>query len=84
MIDFTMINTQLLKKYGFIVCQSKQLANKPLARTLLDTHLVLFRTQTGVAALLDNCPHRNAPLSLGKVRDHHIECPYHGWKFDQK
>jgi phenylpropionate dioxygenase-like ring-hydroxylating dioxygenase large terminal subunit len=31
--------------------------------------------------LVDRCPHRNVALSQGRVRDGHVECPYHGWRF---
>jgi phenylpropionate dioxygenase-like ring-hydroxylating dioxygenase large terminal subunit len=45
--------------------------------------LVLFRSQGRAAALLDRCPHRNVPLSLGRVlADGRLECAYHGWQFD--
>jgi phenylpropionate dioxygenase-like ring-hydroxylating dioxygenase large terminal subunit len=43
--------------------------------------LVVARLGDGVAVLPDVCPHRNAPLSEGKVVDGHLECPYHGWRF---
>jgi phenylpropionate dioxygenase-like ring-hydroxylating dioxygenase large terminal subunit len=51
---------------------------------LLGVPLVLFRDGSGLAgALLDRCPHRNVPLSLGRVANSgHLECAYHGWQFD--
>ena len=43
---------------------SRELRGRPLARTVADTPLVLFRDQAGqAAALIDRCPHRNYPLS---------------------
>jgi phenylpropionate dioxygenase-like ring-hydroxylating dioxygenase large terminal subunit len=33
-------------------------------------------------AVPDRCPHRNAPLSAGRIVDGCLECPYHGWTFD--
>jgi phenylpropionate dioxygenase-like ring-hydroxylating dioxygenase large terminal subunit len=33
-------------------------------------------------ALLDRCPHRNAPLSLGRCEQGELRCAYHGWRFD--
>jgi phenylpropionate dioxygenase-like ring-hydroxylating dioxygenase large terminal subunit len=50
----------------------------------MDTPVVLFRDGDGKArALVDRCPHRNAPLSLGRVNaDGNLECGYHGWRFD--
>ena len=40
---------------------------------------VLFRDAQGAAACVrDECAHRACPLSLGRVVDGQIECPYHG------
>jgi len=46
--------------------------------------LVCFRDNEGTArTLLDQCVHRRAPLSLGKiVEEGWVECPYHGWRYD--
>ena len=69
--------------YWYIVAQSKQLKKKPIRVMLWGRPLVLFRdSHAKVHALLDRCPHRNVPLSEGKVHLDHIECPYHGWQFD--
>ncbi len=44
--------------------------------------LVLFRDGDGRASvLLDRCPHRNVPLSLGRIADGNLQCAYHGWQF---
>jgi phenylpropionate dioxygenase-like ring-hydroxylating dioxygenase large terminal subunit len=72
-----------LESYWYVACLGRQLRRRPLARTVLGQHLVLFRDATGKpAALLDRCPHRNAPLSQGCVRQGRLACPYHGWEFD--
>jgi phenylpropionate dioxygenase-like ring-hydroxylating dioxygenase large terminal subunit len=73
-----------LHRYWYVACRSGELANQPLARTVLGVPLVLFRDGQGNAgALLDRCPHRNVPLSLGRVASTgHLECGYHGWQFD--
>lgn len=52
-----------------------------LSRMVAGTPIVLFRNQDGLAALLDRCPHRNYPLSAGRVVGQTLECPYHGWRF---
>ncbi len=55
----------------------------PVAATLLEQPLVLWRDESGqVQAWDDRCPHRGAQLSLGRVQAGRIECPYHGWQFD--
>jgi phenylpropionate dioxygenase-like ring-hydroxylating dioxygenase large terminal subunit len=56
--------------------------NKPLAVKVAGEELVLFRDSSGVpTALLDHCPHRGVKLSLGKIKEGCLECPFHGWRF---
>lgn len=55
----------------------------PVARTFLNQHVVLYRKLDGAAvAIGGRCPHRFAPLAMGKVHGDAIECPYHGLRFD--
>ncbi len=55
---------------------------RPLAFTLHDEPLVLFRDGQGrLCGLEDRCPHRMAQLSNGRVVDGRLECGYHGWQF---
>ncbi len=56
---------------------------RPLAVEHLGQRLAIFRDGGGVArALIDRCPHRAFPLSLGSVRGGQLACAYHGWRFD--
>ncbi|MVP01157.1 aromatic ring-hydroxylating oxygenase subunit alpha [Paenibacillus lutrae] len=71
-----------LQSHWLPACRKEELRRKPLAVTVLDQELVLFRTRSGVHALMDRCPHRNVPLSGGVVQGDRIMCPYHGWEFD--
>ncbi len=68
----------------FIACHGSALRARPLALTLQGAPLVLFRDAQGQPhALDDRCPHRNVPLSTGRVTpEGQIECRYHGWQFD--
>lgn len=53
--------------------------------TLLEIDLVIWwDPQTNQwRAHRDQCPHRLAPLSQGRVNEKGLlECPYHGWAFD--
>lgn len=54
-----------------------------LSRTILGQPVVLFRTaEQKIAVLLDQCPHKLAPLSMGDCKDGRIRCGYHGLEFD--
>lgn len=44
--------------------------------------IALVRTEAGVFALDDACPHRGGPLSEGDVEDGALACPIHGWAFE--
>ncbi|MFF1831197.1 aromatic ring-hydroxylating dioxygenase subunit alpha [Paenarthrobacter sp. NPDC058040] len=61
-----------------------EVGRKPLARTIANRPLALYRTEGGKAvALADACWHRLAPLSMGKVvGQDEIQCPYHGIRFN--
>jgi len=67
----------------YVAAWAEELSTQPLARTLLETPVVLFRDPQGQAhALMDRCPHRFAPLSMGKVQESGaLQCPYHGLQF---
>jgi phenylpropionate dioxygenase-like ring-hydroxylating dioxygenase large terminal subunit len=71
-----------LSRQWYVACRSAQLRQRPLARTVMGVPLTLFRAAAGPAALLDRCPHRNVPLSLGRCEAGLLECRYHGWSFD--
>jgi len=64
------------------VLLSCDLGAQPLAAQLLTQALVLWRDAQGIAhAWADQCPHRGARLSLGRVCEGRLECAYHGWQF---
>lgn len=59
------------------------IADTPLARTIASEPLVMWRTpEGGIHALAERCPHRFAPLSMGKFEGDRAQCPYHGLAFD--
>jgi phenylpropionate dioxygenase-like ring-hydroxylating dioxygenase large terminal subunit len=68
-----------------IVGLSRDLRDKPLPIRVAGQRVVLFRDREGrPAALLDRCPHRGVALSLGKVENGEIVCPFHGWRFNDR
>ncbi len=72
-----------LKNVWQVAAFAAELKDRPLPRTLLGEQVVMFRGPDGrPAALLDECPHRLAPLSLGRVVDGVLQCGYHGMAFN--
>ena len=68
----------------YVAATSEELGRNLLPRTFLNQPVVLFRDANGSpAALEDRCCHRNAPLSIGTLRDGCVECGYHGLLFDR-
>jgi nitrite reductase/ring-hydroxylating ferredoxin subunit len=66
------------------VAHSGDLADKPIGARLAETGLAIYRDATGTArTVLDRCPHRRMPLSLGRITpDGLLQCGYHGWSFN--
>lgn len=53
------------------------------ARRVAGESVVLFRRADGSLTALENkCPHRHAPLSMGRLEEDCVRCMYHGLKFD--
>jgi len=80
-----MVSGTFLRNAWYVAAWSDDLADgQLLARTILKEPVVLYRKADGSpAALHDRCPHRFAPLSLGKiVKGDCVQCPYHGLEFD--
>ena len=80
-----MVSGTYLRNAWYVAAWSDDLREgRLLSRTVLKEPVVLYRKADGhVAALHDRCPHRFAPLHMGKVvYGERIQCPYHGLEFD--
>ena len=72
-----------LRNHWYVAAWSDEVGRKPLARVLLGDYVVLYRRENGMAVTLENrCPHRNLPLSAGRLIGDTIECGYHGLVID--
>jgi phenylpropionate dioxygenase-like ring-hydroxylating dioxygenase large terminal subunit len=60
---------------------SSSVGRRPAAARLMGRRLVVGRDGGGAFVLDDRCPHRGAPLSLGRMEEGALTCPYHGWRF---
>ena len=71
-----------IKNTWYVACTEAELegmGTRPLGRTICNEKMVFFKGPDGrVAAVEDFCPHRGAPLSLGKVCNGKLVCGYHG------
>lgn len=67
-----------------ILPSSKVRAGSITAVKRLNMDLALFRTRDGVlGCVVDQCTHRGAALSAGKVSGDCIRCPFHALSFDK-
>jgi phenylpropionate dioxygenase-like ring-hydroxylating dioxygenase large terminal subunit len=75
---------EYLRNTWYVAMWSADLAPGQLeARTICEQPVVLFRRTDGTAAaIVDQCAHRFAPLSRGRLCGDHVECPYHGLRYD--
>ena len=71
------------KNHWYAAAWASEIGDTPFARRLLGEPVVLFRQADGrIAALLDRCPHRLVPLSMGVCLGGAIRCGYHGLMFN--
>jgi phenylpropionate dioxygenase-like ring-hydroxylating dioxygenase large terminal subunit len=69
--------------FWYVAERSENLTDRPVKVRMLGQDFVLFRDPDGIARCLANtCVHRGGSLGAGRLRDGHVECPYHGWQFD--
>ena len=77
-----LLDAPALLDQWYVVAESADVTDAPVAVRLLSTAYVLWRApDDSVVAAFDRCPHRQAPLSAGSVSAGCLTCCYHGWTF---
>lgn len=86
------MNTEIQSKFNFFqhwypLSPVQDIDPKqPTSVTILGLRLVIWKpkSSTTYQVFLDQCPHRLAPLSEGRVdtQTDNLMCSYHGWQFD--
>lgn len=71
-----------VRNIWYVAGHAEEAGETPFSRIYLNEPVVIYRTDGGLVAMDDRCPHRLAPLHKGKVIDGAIQCPYHGLRFD--
>lgn len=65
--------------------QNSLVMNRPSLRELKGRKICLLRTEAGLFAVQDKCPHNGASLSRGMCSaKNEIICPLHRYSFDLK
>jgi phenylpropionate dioxygenase-like ring-hydroxylating dioxygenase large terminal subunit len=74
----------MIRNQWYVILESREVkSKKPLGVTRLGEKLVLWRKPDGkLICMRDLCPHLGAPLSLGKVVDERLACPFHAFEYD--
>lgn len=76
----------MIKNQWYAVLESKELkTNKLIGVMRLSEKLVFWRDENNqVNCIFDKCCHRGASLSLGKIINNQVECPFHGFQYDSQ
>lgn len=74
----------MIKNQWYAILPSNRVKpHQILAVKRLNLELALFRTSSGkLGCVVDQCSHRGAALSRGKVKGECLQCPFHGLRFD--
>jgi len=73
----------MIRNQWYVVLESKEVRKKPVGVTRMGEKLVFWRNETGkIHCAVDRCPHRGVALSIGKLENDHLQCPFHGFEYD--
>jgi phenylpropionate dioxygenase-like ring-hydroxylating dioxygenase large terminal subunit len=80
-----MIDDPILVNDWHVVARAEDVKpGQVLAARLLGEDLVLWRLGERIMAWQDLCIHRGAKLSLGRIENDMLMCPYHGWTYNEE
>lgn len=74
--------TPLVRNAWYVAGMSEEINRELKERTLLGSTVLMYRTEAGEPVIMQNrCPHRNFPLSKGRLDGDKVVCGYHGMNF---
>jgi len=75
----------MIRNQWYVVLESKEVHKKPIGVTRMGEKLVFWRDSMGsVFCAVDRCAHRGVALSIGKIEHDHLQCPFHGFEYDER
>jgi len=67
----------------YVIGEEKQMRKNKIEKiTIWGKDYAVWTNGTAYLAVDNACTHRGASLSIGKVKDNNIVCPYHAYEFD--
>ena len=78
-----MSTKEFLREAWYAAAWSSEVKRELLTRTIIKQPVLLYRREDGIPVAMGNvCPHRFAPLNMGKLIGDQVQCPYHGLEFN--
>ncbi|HEY9785386.1 MAG TPA: aromatic ring-hydroxylating dioxygenase subunit alpha [Candidatus Obscuribacterales bacterium] len=79
-----LVGTTYVKNMWYYAFPSEKVKKgKMVSKNMLGDLILIGRDADGkVFAMQNVCPHQGMPLTDGEFDGRHVECPFHGWKFD--
>lgn len=69
----------------YVIGEKKNFKNNKLYKVKIwDNDYLVWKNNTNYYAMDNYCSHRGASLSLGKIINNNIMCPYHGYEFNHE
>src|SRR6266481_4275871 len=76
------MNMFFIKNLWYVAAYSEDITRTLISRTICNEPILMYRRENGVAVAMGNrCPHRFAPLDMGRLDGDNVECGYHGLDF---
>jgi phenylpropionate dioxygenase-like ring-hydroxylating dioxygenase large terminal subunit len=73
----------MIRNQWYALLESNEVKTKPVGMTRMGEKMVFWRDQAGkVHCAVDKCPHRGIQISLGKIVEGALQCPFHGFEYD--
>jgi phenylpropionate dioxygenase-like ring-hydroxylating dioxygenase large terminal subunit len=74
----------MIPNQWYVILESSDVRNNQvIGIKRMGKQMVAWRDSKGKPGVaLDKCPHRGIALSKGKLKDDHLQCPFHGFEYD--